>query len=154
MKQVVKKTYRYESHLGKATFRNVPVWLVDDLTGRTNDVALDDQVAMAMEREVAKDWLARRAEPDKLSPQEIDAVRIIFGLNLSEFARLLRLTKGTMSKIFHGKLKLQRPMSDLCLLLLACELLNPGTAKRALNEELTDLVGRVPKPQYDLKKLA
>ena len=86
MKQAIKKAYRYESRLGKATFRNVPVLLVDDVTGRSNDVALDDRVAMAMEREVAK-LLARRADPDKLSSQEIDAIRTIFGLNLSEFAR-------------------------------------------------------------------
>ena len=157
MKKVIAKTYRYVSPLGEAVFRNVPVLVDDDFHGKTvdqnkHDIAVSGDVIMLMDREVAKDWFKNRADALHLAPREVNAIRIICGVNQSEMAALLRLAKGTMSKVLKGALKLRPPMSDLCLLLLAYELAEPGSVKRDLHDDLTALAGDVPEPSFDLKR--
>lgn len=158
MKKAIAKTYRYSSAFGEAVFRNVPVLVDDDFRGKTVDPDKDDcgltgNVIMAMEREVAKGWLRDRADPLHLKSREIESIRVLCGLNQTEMAALLRLTKGSMSKILKGALKLRPPMSDLCLLILAYDLTEPGSVKRDLHDDLLGLVGEVPKPSFDLKRM-
>ena len=159
MKPAIIKTHRHVSHLGDAVFKNVPV-LVDDsfsrkeVNSKTDEYAISGDVVMRMEREVAKTWLTEKADPRNLKADEVNAVRILCGLNQSEFASVLGLTKGTMSKVLKSRLKLRSPMSDLCLLVLAAEIANPGAARAILNDSLTSIAGKLPRPQFDLKKLA
>ena len=103
MKKAVAKSFRYASIFGEAIFRNVPV-LVDEsvrvklVDASKIEVTLSGKIVSVMEREVAKLWLAKKADPFHLTPKEIDAIRAICSLNQSEMAVMLRLTKGTISK--------------------------------------------------------
>lgn len=111
-----------------------------------------------MEREVAKQWVRDFVEQNRsvssLVHDEIHGILLALGVNKTEFAKLLKVTKGTVTKLVTGDLKPTAPVAQLMLIYLAAELSKAGTI-RALLEEGRALVWGLtvsaPAPKFVIK---
>lgn len=87
-------------------------------------------------REIARKYLENEAFKGGLEiGEEIAGVRIVLGLNASQLAQILGITRGTMSKLLKGKLRLKRPEAILLTERLIAELQKPGYWKRFFSDK-------------------
>jgi hypothetical protein len=160
MKRIVAKNYRFASILGIADFRNVPVWVEakEEITGKNFDQKLHDHelsgdVIQLLSREIAVRWYSQLQEGHLLTAKEIYGIQCIFGVKQIELATLLGITKGTISKLIKGSMKIRRPEAILCIELLKNELLRPGYVRARLEFRKESLPEAQLEPIYDFKKL-
>jgi DNA-binding transcriptional regulator YiaG len=151
----------------------VPVYVEDNFpTSRKGArVALKDNddrvvgpggdVIGIMEREVAKQWVLRLVErerdPATIKPEEIHGILLVLGITKSDFAKLLRVSKGSVTKYIDGSLAPTPPVAQLMLIYLAAELTKAGTVKAILAEQKVLLLGlrlTVPAPKFTIGSAA
>lgn len=168
LKTVVAKRWTHVSVFGSAEFSRVRIVVEADFPGRRGQIlsireddprvaGLDGEVIHQMEREVAKRWILDFAKQNRalssLKPREIQAMRWTLGINQSDFAKLLGVSKGSITKYMKGSLKPTAPVATLMLIFLAAELTKEGTAKEVLRHRKTLVTGlnlTVPPPRFDL----
>jgi DNA-binding transcriptional regulator YiaG len=161
MKRIVAKQYEFASRLGQAIFRNVPVWLVasDKVTVKNFDQdehehELSGDVIQLLSREIAVSFYTTIAVNQRtLTGDEVYGIQCVLNVKQHELAQLLGVTKGTISKIVRGNMKMKRPETLLCLEVLKNELMQPGYARAKLDHKRENLSESQLEPTYDFKKL-
>jgi DNA-binding transcriptional regulator YiaG len=128
-KRIKLKTFEHESLLGVKVFKNVAAWIYEnvDLSNfnpEKDEYFIDDKETMRLEREVAQSFVSRKLQEKtlELTAEEVSGIRMVLGLNATEFAKIIGITKGTMSKILRGTIKMKRPECILALMWLIKEL--------------------------------
>jgi hypothetical protein len=83
---------------------------------------------------------------------------LVLEVSKTEFAKLLRVAKGSVTRYVDGSLKPTAPAVQLMLIFLAAELAKPGTAKKLLAEQRALITGvlslMVPAPNFTIKQVA
>lgn len=172
MKNVIAKKWREVSMLGKATFTGVPVLVPDDFPAKRGQLVNIDpkKVPMAgvagdviqqMGREIAKQWVIdfvnRGSDASPITPDEIYGILLTLGLSKTEFAQLLKVHKGSVTKYIDGTLKPTPPVTQLMVIYLAAELTKKGSIKALLKEGRTLIQGltlTVASPKFSIKRVA
>ena len=172
MKTVIAKKWHEVSKLGEATFTGVPVMVPDDFPAKKGQVVNIDprKVPLAgiagdliqrMDREIAKQWIIdfveRRRDAGSITADEIYGILLTLGVSKTEFASILRVHKGSVTKYIDGSLKPTPPVTQLMVIYLAAELTKAGAIK-ALIEEAGALIHgislTVPPPKFTIKRVA
>jgi len=173
MKKVIAKTWHYVSKLGEATFSGVPVYVEDDFPTprKGTKVSLkesDDRVVGPggdvigiMEREVAKQWVLSFVESGRdlasIKSEEVHGILLVLGITKTNLAKLLRVSKGSVTKYIDGSLLPTPPVAQLMLIYLAAELTKIGAIKAILAEQKALIVGlrlTVPTPKFTIESAA
>lgn len=125
------------------------------LSGATGDVN------HKMNREIAKQWIIHFTENHRngssIKADEIYGILLILGISKTDFARLLKVHKASVTKYIDGGLKPTPPVVQLMLIYLAAELTKEGVIKELLLEERVMIHGlslTVPEPKFSIKKVA
>ena len=140
------KEYRLETYLGDGVAKDVLVkLLVDKVTRNTFDqdvhehlidsVEVDRLSLAAAESYVKSHYLPILKGEKQVAADEIAGVRIVLGINASQLAQILGVTRGTMSKLLKGKLRLKRPEAILLVERVITELQTPGYWKRYFTDK-------------------
>jgi DNA-binding transcriptional regulator YiaG len=171
MKTVIAKKWPEISKLGKATFTGVPVMVPDDFPAKKGQAVNIDpkKVPMAgvagdviqkMDREIAKQWIIDFIENHRdaasITSDEIYGILLTLGVSKTDFARLLKVHKGSVTKYVDGSLAPTPPVAQLMVIYLAAELTREGAVKAILEEEMTLIQGltlTVPSPKFSIKRV-
>lgn len=171
-KRVIAKKWHHLSNLGEGDFSGVPIFVDDDhpaesgsvITVRSSDrrvIGPAGDVIDLMEREVAKKWVIDFVESGRkrssISAKEIHGILLVLGLNKSDFAKLVSVTKSTVTKYVLGTLKPTEPVGQLMVIYLAAELTKPGAIKKLLENEDILIHGtslNVPAPKFAIGRAA
>ena len=140
------KEYRLETYLGDGVAKEVKVkLLVDGVTRSTFDQDKHEHLLdsgeverlslAAAELYVKSHYLPILKGEKQVTADEIAGVRIVLGLNASQLAQILGLTRGTMSKLLKSKLRLKRPEAILLTERLIAELQDHGYWKRYFSDK-------------------
>ncbi len=172
MKTVIAKKWLEVSKLGKATFIGVPVVVPDDFQAKNGQIVSIDprkapmagvrgDVIQKMDREIAKQWLIDFIETERegssMTPDEVYGVLLELGISKTDFARLLKVHKGSVNKYIDGSLVPTPPVAHLMMIYLAAELTKKGTIKALLTHERSLIHGlnlTVPAPKFTIQKVA
>lgn len=172
MKTVIAKKWYQISKLGEATFTGVPIMVPDDFPAKKGQVvSIDPQkVLMAgvasdlvqkMDREIAKQWVINFIESHRtaasIAADEIYGVLLVLGISKTDFARLLKVHKGSVTKYIDGSLIPTPPVAHLMVIYLAAELTRKGAVRAILKEEMALIHGltlTVPDPKFSIKHVA
>jgi DNA-binding transcriptional regulator YiaG len=141
-RQIVAKSITFESELGKEVFRNVPVYVDSDAITEKNfdehihDFYLSGDVIQKLGKMVAVSFLLRKnVSAELFTAKELSGIRMVLDLSQNEFADFIGVSKGTMSKLLKGTLKIKKPESLLCIARLGLILvysLSPSKLKETL----------------------
>lgn len=125
MKEIIAKALTFRSKFGMIMVHHVPVTVEDKTISsatfneKKNDFRLNGEVIKTMTLIAALKFFIETAPKHKnLTKDEAAGIMFIMGLNQSEFAKMLGLTKGTVSRILSGKLRMKKPESMLALIQL------------------------------------
>lgn len=140
------KSYRHTSYLGELIIKDVNIELLESgITKETFDSNKHEHLIDANEVErmerlvglhfVQDNLVAIVKDARKLSEDEVYGIQLITGLNATQFATLLGIHKGTLSKILKGRLEMKKPERILAMHLLQNEILTPGYCKALLGLE-------------------
>ena len=172
MKIVIAKKWCEVSLLGSATFTGVPVMVPDHFPAKKGQVVTIDpkkeplagvagDVIQKMDREIAKQWVIdfveRQRSSSSITSSEIYGVLLTLGISKTEFARLLKVHKGSVTKYIDGTLRPTPPVAQLMVIYLAAELTKEGTIKAVLQEGrvlINGLTLTVPSPKFKMKRVA
>ena len=172
MKRVIAKKWHEISKLGEATFTRVPVLVPDDFPAKKGQVVNVDpktvpmagvagDVILKMDREIAKQWVINfikaERESSSITPDEIYGILLTLGVSKTDFAKILKVHKGSVTKFVDGSLKPTAPVVQLMVIYLAAELSRPGTIMDILRESLTLIKGlslTVPSPKFIIDRAA
>ena len=132
MKKIKVKKLFYKSNLGSNYFSDVSVWVDDSISDRNFDekeheYSLDDEEASRLSRELAHKFIIKKINNNdfELTDDEVYGVRLVLGINSTEFASIIGIHKGTMSKILKGTIKMKKPECMLAMIWLIKELAHP-----------------------------
>lgn len=172
MKTVIAKKWHEVSKLGEATFIGVPVMVPDDFPAKKGQIVNIDpkKVPMAgvagdviqrMDREIAKQWIIDFVESGRdaasIMPDEIYGILLTLDVSKTDFARILKVHKGSVTKYIDGTLKPTPPVAQLMVIYLAAELTREGTIKALIEEDTALIHGlslTVPPPKFTIKRVA
>ena len=171
MKTVIAKKWHEVSKLGEATFTGVPVMVPDDFPAKKGQtVAIDPKkvplagvagdMIQKMDREIAKQWvidfIERHRNAASITPDEIYGILLTLAVSKTDFARLLKVHKGSVTKYVDGSLAPTPPVAQLMVIYLAAELTREGAVKAVLEEEMALIQGltlTVPSPKFSIKRV-
>lgn len=159
-KQIRARHYHFKSKLGEGDFSGVPVWVEDRAVSTptfeqdVHEHYLDGETIQVMSREIAKIFYMHfiKGNRTELTPDELAGIRIIFDLNQTDFANLLAVAKGTISRAMRGGLKLTKPVIAFLMELFYHELQKPGYAKKNLARRMGKAPQVILKTEFELKR--
>ena len=172
MKIVIAKKWHEISSLGEATFIGVPLLVPDDFPAKKFQLVNIDpkkvltagvsgEVTQKMDREIAKQWLINFIESERegvsLTPTEVYGILLVLGISKTDFAHILKVHKGSVTKYIDGTLKPTAPVAQLMVIYLAAELTKKGSIKTLLQNESGLIFGlnlTVPSPKFIMDKIA
>lgn len=172
MKTVTARKWHAVSKLGEATFVGVPVIVPDDFPAKRGQIVDIDpkkvplagaagDVIQAMDREIAKQWVIDFVETGRDGPSitadEVYGILLTLAISKTDFARILKVHKGSVTKYIDGTLKPTPPVAHLMVIYLAAELTRAGTIKALIREESALIHGlslTVPPPRFKIKRVA
>ena len=172
MKVVIAKKWHETSRLGEATFTGVPVLVPDDFPAKAGahvnidqkkmrDAAVSGDAIQRMELEIAKKWAISFDEKKRplasITPDEIYGILLVLGISKTEFAKILKVSKASVTKYIDGSLKPVPPVAFLMVIYLAAELAKPGSVPALVKDEATlfkGLAPSVPAPRFAFKGAA
>ena len=172
MKSVIAKKWHEVSKLGTATFLRVPLIVPDDFPAKRGQIINIDpkkvpmagvagDVILKMDREIAKQWVINFVktgrETSSITADEIYGILLTLAASKTDFAKLLKVHKGSVTKYIDGSLKPTAPVVQLMLIYLAAELSRPGATAEILQEGLTlikDIALTVPAPRFTIQRAA
>ena len=84
-----------------------------------------------MSKEIAHKFIQKKIESGRLelNEDEVYGIRLVLGVNATEFANILGIHKSTMSKILRGTLSMKKTECTLALIWLMKELEQSGFIK-------------------------
>ena len=172
MKKIIAKKWYEISKLGDATFTGVPVMVPDDFPAKSGAVVNVDQkkmldtgisgdVIQRMDLEIAKKWviefIKRKRAPSSITADEVHGILLVLGISKTDFAKLLKVDKATVTKYVAGSLTPSPPVTQLMLIYLAAELTKRGTAQGLVDggrSLITGLTLTVPTPKFVISNAA
>ncbi len=172
MKMVIAKKWHETSKLGEATFTGVPVLVPDDFPAKAGavvnidqkkmrDAAVDGDVIKHMDLEIAKKWAIafdqKKRALESITADEIYGILLVLGISKTEFAKLLKVSKASVTKYIDGSLEPVQPVALLMVIYLAAELAKPGTVQAFVKDGKTlfrGLTPAVPPPKFVIKPAA
>ena len=170
-KRIIAKKWTHLSTLGECVFYGVPIFVEDIFPGASGATAAVKKgdlkvigpagdVINIMEREVAKQWVIQFVEQGRnsasITAEEVHGILLVLGISKTEFAKLLKVDKGTVTKYVGGTLKPPAPVTQLMLIYLSAELTKAGTAQALVqgSRSLINITLTVPVPKFTIKKAA
>ena len=173
MKIIIAKKWRAVSLLGEAIFTGVPLLVPEDFPAEKGQIVsverknllaaigVSGEVTQKMDREIAKQWVIdfidNKREGASITPDEIYGILLVLGISKTDFAHLLRVHKGSVTKYIDGSLKPTAPVAQLMVIYLAAELTKKGRIKTLLQKESGLIYGlnlTVPDPTFTIDKIA
>ncbi len=138
-----------ESKLGVGTALDVEVRLLVEGVSRNNfnqdkhDHLLDsteiDRLALAAAEDfIRSNYHSILKGEQTLTEDELSGVRMVLGLNATQFAEILGIPKSTLSKMLKGTLKIKRPEAILVMERLITEVQEPRYWREYLTKKKHD----------------
>lgn len=146
MKKIKVKQYTIPTKFGDFNAKNVEILVYDEKLTHSNfnvskhDHAISTQDALIAERQAAEKFLCEnykniRIGTKALGPEELTGIMYVCELKAVQFAQLLGISKGQMSKLFRSS-KIPKTVSIAAIDLLLNELRLAGYSKVLLGEKI------------------
>ena len=139
------KNYEMETKLGTGVTNDVQVRSLVDNVCRDNfdqkkhehlltSASIEKLMRAAAESFVKLNYVAIAKGEKVLTADEVSGARLLLGLNATNLAASIGLSKGTISKILRGTMTLKRPESILLMERMIQEITNPGSWNKAAHK--------------------